>query len=70
MVGSGTTPKMAKMNNRKYIGFDINQEYIDIVNQRLNLVIPYTIENPNPKLKFIVSREETLLKRKKKTISN
>ena len=66
MVGSGTTPKMAKMNNRKYIGFDINQEYIDIVNQRLNLVIPYTQENPNPKSKFIVSREETLSRRKKK----
>lgn len=35
-VGSGTTAKMAKLNNRNYIGCDISQEYIDIANQRLN----------------------------------
>lgn len=54
MVGSGTTTKMAKLNNRNYIGFDINQEYIDIANQRVNGVIPYTQETPNPKTKFVV----------------
>jgi len=56
MVGSGTTTKMAKLNNRNYIGFDINQEYIDIANQRINGVIPYTKETPNPKTNFIVSK--------------
>lgn len=54
MVGSGTTTKMAKLNNRNYIGFDINQEYIKIANQRTSDVIPYTEETPNPKTKFIV----------------
>jgi site-specific DNA-methyltransferase (adenine-specific) len=54
MVGSGTTTKMAKLNNRNYIGFDINQEYIDIANQRISGVIPYTEETPNPKTKFVV----------------
>jgi len=35
-VGSGTTAKMAKKNNRNYIGFDISKEYIDIANKRIN----------------------------------
>jgi DNA modification methylase len=56
MVGSGTTTKMAKLNNRNFIGFDINKEYIDIANQRVENVIPYTDENPNPKKKFIVEK--------------
>ena len=33
--GSGTTHKMALLNNRKYIGFEMSQEYIDIENKRL-----------------------------------
>ena len=35
MCGSGTTCKMAKLNNRNYIGIDISQEYVDIANKRL-----------------------------------
>lgn len=35
MAGSGTTIKMAKKNNRNYIGIEISQEYIDIINARL-----------------------------------
>ena len=35
MAGSGTTLKMAKKNNRNYIGIEISQEYIDIINKRL-----------------------------------
>ncbi len=34
-VGSGTTCKIAKQLNRKYIGIDISQEYIDIAKERL-----------------------------------
>lgn len=60
MCGAGTTQKMAKLNNRNFIGIDINQEYIDISNKRID-IIPYDI---NPKEKFIVSREELLEKRK------
>ena len=37
-LGSGTTVKIAKKLNRKYIGFDISKEYIDISNERLKLV--------------------------------
>lgn len=33
--GSGTTHKMALLNNRKFIGFEISQEYVDIETQRL-----------------------------------
>ncbi len=36
--GSGTTTKMAKKNNRKFVGFDISQEYCDIANKRLEMV--------------------------------
>lgn len=35
-AGSGTTLKMAKKNNRKYIGIEIVPEYIDIINERLS----------------------------------
>lgn len=35
-LGSGTTAKMAVLNNRKYIGFEISKEYFDIACQRLN----------------------------------
>jgi DNA modification methylase len=35
MAGSGTTLKMAKKNNRNYIGIEISQEYIYIINKRL-----------------------------------
>lgn len=34
--GSGTTAKMAKLNKRDFIGFEISQEYVDIANKRLN----------------------------------
>ena len=35
MAGSGTTLKMAKKNNRNYVGIEISPEYIDIINKRL-----------------------------------
>jgi len=33
--GSGTTPKMAKLLNRHYIGIDISAEYVAFANERL-----------------------------------
>ena len=33
--GSGTTHKMALLNNRRFIGFEVSQEYVDIETQRL-----------------------------------
>ena len=35
MCGSGTTCKMAIVNNRLFLGCDISQEYVDIANERL-----------------------------------
>jgi len=35
-MGSGTTAKMAKINNRNYIGSEISDEYCKIIEQRLN----------------------------------
>ena len=35
MCGSGTTCKMARLNNRKYIGIDISEEYCEISEERL-----------------------------------
>jgi DNA modification methylase len=34
-MGSGTTAKMAKLNNRNYIGSEISEEYCNIINERL-----------------------------------
>jgi len=35
-LGSGTTAKMAVLNDRKYIGFEISKEYFDIACRRLD----------------------------------
>ncbi len=35
-MGSGTTAKMAMLNNRKYIGSEMSKEYCDIAEQRIN----------------------------------
>lgn len=37
--GSGTTHKMALLNNRNFIGFELSQEYIDIENERIKDLI-------------------------------
>ena len=34
-MGSGTTAKMAVLNNRYYIGFDISEEYCKIAQNRI-----------------------------------
>ena len=36
MAGSGTTCKMALLNNRQYLGMEISKEYVDIANERIN----------------------------------
>ncbi|KRT95493.1 restriction endonuclease [Bacillus glycinifermentans] len=38
-MGSGTTAKMAALNNRKYIGTEISKEYCEIANKRLSSYI-------------------------------
>jgi DNA modification methylase len=37
-MGSGTTGKMAVLNNRNYIGFEISKEYCEIAEKRINEV--------------------------------
>lgn len=38
-MGSGTTAKMAILNNRKFIGSEISQEYVDIANKRIESLL-------------------------------
>lgn len=38
-MGSGTTAKMAKLNDRNFIGFELSKEYCDIAEERLKMVI-------------------------------
>jgi len=38
MCGSGTTCKMAKLHNRRYIGVDISEEYCKIAQERIQMV--------------------------------
>jgi DNA modification methylase len=35
--GSGTTLKMAQQNNRYFVGIEINEVYVDIIQSRLNI---------------------------------
>jgi site-specific DNA-methyltransferase (adenine-specific) len=35
LAGSGTTPKMAVLNNRRYLAFEIHQPYIELARRRL-----------------------------------
>ena len=39
-LGSGTTGKMAVLNNRNFIGIDISPEYVEMARQRIALVMP------------------------------
>lgn len=43
MCGSGTTGKMAVLNNRKFIGVDISDEYIQIAEQRISRIVQDTL---------------------------
>lgn len=38
-MGSGTTAKMAKINERNYIGFEISKEYCDMIEIRTNSMV-------------------------------
>ena len=41
MCGSGTTCKMAYLNQRNYLGCDISQEYVDIAKHRMKDTISH-----------------------------
>ena len=42
-LGSGTTAKMALLNNRNFIGFEISEEYCKIAEQRISQIKPQRI---------------------------
>jgi len=48
-MGSGTTAKMALLNNRHFIGFELSEEYCKIANERISKIqsIPSN-EEPTP----------------------
>lgn len=37
-MGSGTVAKMAELNNRNYIGFEVSEEYVAIAEERLDAI--------------------------------
>jgi site-specific DNA-methyltransferase (adenine-specific) len=45
-MGSGTTGKMALLNNRNFIGVEINESYLKITEDRLNSVLISSARNP------------------------
>jgi len=48
-MGSGTTAKMALLNNRHFIGFEISKEYCNIANERISKIQPVpSNEEPTP----------------------
>jgi site-specific DNA-methyltransferase (adenine-specific) len=38
-MGSGTTAKMALLNNRNFIGFELDKQYCDIANERIQKAV-------------------------------
>jgi len=55
MVGSGTTPKIARLMQRGYVGVDISKKYVDDAKERMmldckNLYLPLTADEFNESL--------------------
>ena len=44
-MGSGTTGKMAVLNNRKFIGIEIDDTYFEIAKERINKAVESTKSN-------------------------
>jgi len=42
-MGSGTTAKMAILNNRKFIGSEVSKKYCDIAEKRIEGLIKWTM---------------------------
>jgi DNA modification methylase len=45
-MGSGTTAKMALLNNRNYIGFELDKHYCDVANERVQRAMQDKEETP------------------------
>lgn len=57
-MGSGTTAKMAMLNNRNFIGFEVNEEYYNGILNRIE-VFKNTNKNEISKVEVIVDDETT-----------
>ena len=57
-MGSGTTAKMAMLNNRNFIGFEVNEEYYNGILNRLE-VFKNANKNEISKVEVIVDDETT-----------
>jgi site-specific DNA-methyltransferase (adenine-specific) len=57
-MGSGTTAKMAMLNNRNFIGFEINEEYYNGILKRLDTFISAD-KNKTSEMEVIVDGEST-----------
>ena len=44
-MGSGTTGKMAVLNNRKFIGIELDDTYFEIAKERINKAVENTKSN-------------------------
>ena len=44
-MGSGTTGKMAMLNNRKFIGIELDNTYFEIAKERINKAVENTKSN-------------------------
>jgi site-specific DNA-methyltransferase (adenine-specific) len=49
MNGSGTTTKMAYLNNRQYVGIEISKKYCNIAEERLKITSPKVYKETNKK---------------------
>jgi DNA modification methylase len=47
--GAGTTPKMALLNYRRYLGFEVNPEYVEVAKQRLGTARNLSLEFAQPR---------------------
>ena len=47
-AGSGTTLKMAMLNDRNYLGFEISAEYCDLINKRIGSNLSRFIQGATP----------------------
>jgi site-specific DNA-methyltransferase (adenine-specific) len=51
IAGSGTTLKMARNLNRRYIGCDISSEYVELARKRLRDTDPFQDRQITPELR-------------------
>ena len=61
MCGSGTTCKMAKWLQRRYIGIDISEEYCKIAEKRLRKTFPLPLESLRSKQSELKLEEKRLI---------